>query len=724
MNTKFAVATLTAEHLQELTNIAVQAFRDDPYYESLFGTGNIDKPLYDMFNECAKGCIECGVIKGAFCAETNELVGYIMLFDFNYVRVNNPHYYNSIFPAEYNCNALSTKIAEFVGRYSEYYYILSVAVHPKWQRQGICGVMLDNIRKEFVHYNLISDVSSSVMHHLFCDKFGFEEVFADGTLRIVHHLSNIPNRINECYAKQDIAFVVPDDFDTTLLPDVKRCDKGITQPYIEQLADAFTYRTNGNGSAVVQRVVGTIKTLQYWHRIVNSLFCEEIVVDIDGEDALCYLQSAHCPSNPNCLAEMKMLAEQYDEEFDVETDTFTCVPIEYTSLERLVEQGERPRNINRIIQCLRFRTDYETGMFVDNNDSDSNLSARIKRYYLGCYNVRLYSEKSISFSVCADNDNIISDNLVVGVIASVDSRTSCGVLHLVVMSSNVPISQYLDSVARNQIMVHTENGVVNLYTLLEQKFFICKRGLSKNYVSIHQNRNRLDEQMLASILYSETYYKSEEGLGKVIDPGIMNQLSNESGSAQYNYASLYTHTNTVVQIAPMCCGFQDRIVSETVTMFYVEMVMFEESAIDIMSARIVDFLAKVDAIKPKKIFQNIVALYGEDTKSMEFWDLRLNYPSSRVSINLVRDAFQIDKQRQQLELKKEQLFSVSEVRSNLHSYVESQVVTIVGALLSVISLLECIYAPDKRTQLLFAVVTVAIFILYTRYASIIRKRRK
>ncbi len=724
MNKDFAVATLTAERLVELSNLAVLAFRDDPYYRTLFGEGDIDEQLYGIFNNCASGCIENGVVKGVVSTSTNELVGFAMLFDFNYVRVSNTQFYNDIFPAEYGCDTLANKVAEFVGRYSEYYYILSVAVSPKWQRKGVCGLLLDDIQKEFGHYNLISDVSSPILYRLLCEKFGFGEVFADDNLKIVHRLSDVSSRVNECYVKGDIAFVVPNDFDTTLLPEVKRCEKGITLQHIEQLPDALTYRTTGCGSALVQRVEGTIKTLQYWHRLINSLFCEEIVVEVEGKDTLCYLQSAHCPTNPNQLAEMKALAEQYDDEFDVETDTFTCVPIEYTSLDRVVECKERPRNIHRIIQCLKFRTDYETGVFVDNNDSDSNLSTRIKRCYLGCYKVRLYSEKSISFSVCADNDNAITDNLVVGVIASLDRRTSCGVLHLVVMSSNVPISQYLDSVARNQIMVHNGGEVVSLYALLEQKFSIFKRGLAKNYVSIHQSRKGVDEQMLASILYSETYYKSEEGLGKVIDPGIVDQLGKESGSAQYNYASLYTHTNTIVQIAPLHCCFQDRIISETVTMFYVEMVLFEESAIDIMSARIVDFLAKIDTKKPKQIFHNIVALYGEDTKSMEFWDLRLNYPSSRVSINLVRDAFQIDKQRKQLELKKKQLFSVSEMRSNLHSYVESQVVTIVGALLSVISLLECIYAPDKHTQLLFAVITVAIFVLYIRYASTVRNRRK
>jgi hypothetical protein len=260
--------------------------------------------------------------------------------------------------------------------------------------------------------------------------------------------------------------------------------------------------------------------------------------------------------------------------------------------------------------------------------------------------------------------------------------------------------------------------------MLQRRFSIFKRGSAKNYVSIHEARENIDDQMIASILYSETYYRAEEGLGKVVDPGIMDQVCKEMGLAQYNYASAYFHSNMVVQIAPLSCSFKDRIIGETVTMFYVEMVLFEESSIGNMSAKIVDFLTHADSEKPKRIFQNIAALYANDTKSMAFWDIKVNYPSSKVAINLIRDAFQIEKQREQLELKKQQLYSISEVRSNLHSYVESQIVTIVGALLTVISLLDLVIAPDKHLQLAISPLVVLIFILYVRYASSVKERRR
>lgn len=724
MKQEVVVRALSTADVDELSKLAAQVFRDDSFYATIFPESNIEEELCAMFAKCARMCLDGGYIVGAFEGETNKMVGFSMLFDFNFVRENKPQFYEEIFPAEHNLYQLSRRIAEFVGRYSEYLYILSIGVSPQWRRRGVCRSILESITTNFAHYNIISDVSNPLMGEILCRQFGFKEAFVHDQLRVVHRLSDIADRVGECYAQVSVRFVVPNGFDAQLLPDVEsvKCDVEVRN--IASVGNSLAFRADATQSTTVQLVVGTIKTLQYWHRLINPIFCDETVVEVDGADALCYIQEDEQQSNPDQVEAAQTLLSQYGEEFTLGTDTITSIPIEYCDLSKLVEPSKRPRNIQRIMQCLRFRTDYETGMFVDDNDSDSSLSKRIVRRYLGSYNVRLYHESQISFNLSCEEEQVISDNLVVGVVASVDSYTSCGVLHLVILSSNVPISQYLDSASRNQIMVRLEGETINLFSMLQRRFSIFKRGSAKNYVSIHEARKNIDDQMLASILYSETYYRAEEGLGKVVDPGIMDQVCKEMGLAQYNYASAYFHSNMVVQIAPLSCSFKDRIIGETVTMFYVEMVLFEESSIGNMSAKIVDFLTHADSEKPKRIFQNIAALYANDTKSMAFWDIKVNYPSSKVAINLIRDAFQIEKQREQLELKKQQLYSISEVRSNLHSYVESQIVTIVGALLTVISLLDLVLAPDKHLQLAISPLVVLIFILYVRYASSVKERRR
>ena len=717
------VKALSMADIDELSKLAAKVFRDDSYYATIFSESNIEEELCAMFGRCARMCLENGYVVGAFDCDTNEMVGFSMLFDFNYVRENKPQFYEEVFPSEHNLCNLSHRIAEYVGRYSEYLYLLSIGVSPQWRRRGICKTILESVSADFGHYNFITDVSNPLMNDILCSQFGFKEAFTYEQLQVLHRLSDVSERVGECYAQERVRFVVPNDFDTELLPELESVKCDIELPHFAPIENALAFRPNFAHTVTVQLVEGTIKTLQFWHRLVNPIFCDEIVVAIDGADALCYIQEDEQTLNPNQVEAAKLLSPQYGEEFSLGTDTITSIPIEYTELDKLVETSKRPRNIQRIMQCLRFRTDYETGMFVDDNDSDSSLSKRIVRRYLGSYSVRLYHESQISFSQSCEEERVISDNLVVGIVASVDSYTSCGVLHLVVLSSNVPISQYLDSASRNQIMVQVDGEVMNLFSLLQRRYSIFKRGSAKNYVSIHEDRKSVDDQMLASLMYSETYYRAEEGLGKVVDPGIMDQVGREMGLAQYNYASAYFHTQLLVQIAPLSCGFKDRLIGETVTMFYVEMVLFEESAIGNMSTKIVDFLTYVDREKPKRIFQNIAALYANDTKSMAFWDIKVNYPSSKVSINLIRDAFQIEKQREQLELKKQQLFSISEVRSNLHSYVESQVVTIVGALLTVISLVDLVLAPDKHLQLAISPLVVLIFILYVRYASKVKHRR-
>ena len=713
MKADFSLRELAAADIEQLSNLAVEAFGDDSYFRELFGEDNLETKLCGIFKECASICLACGKVIGAFDRSSDAMVGFALLFDFNALRERYPNHYQTIFPSALGLNALSTRVEQIVGRYSEYLYMLALGVSHNYRKRGVCSLMVESVKSIYCQYNLIADISNPTMREILCSKFGFEEVGREGKLSIVRSLTDLADRVGECYAADEVSLLVPNNFDAQLLPEVKGVYTDIEVANLVQPSGSFSFVQSLQQSVVAQRIVGTIKTLQYWQRLVNPLLVEEIVVDVQGQDVLCYVESLPTESDASVALRNLTVAKQYKEEFELGCDIFTCVPIEYENISKLVEPAYVPRNIQRVIECLTFRTDFETGVFGDKNGSDSELSKRIVRRYLGCYKLRIYQESAMaSFGCACHDDDIISENLTIGVVASVDCQTSCGVLHLLLLSANVPLTQYLDSVSRNQLMVNIDGSSKSLFADLEQKYSIYKRGASKNYVCLHEERKNLDNQLLASILYSETYYRDEQGLGQVIDPGIMDQVNLEMGLSQYNYAVAYFHRNTLVQIAPLKCGLGDRIVSQTVALFYVEMVMFEESAIGGMTSKIIKFLADVESDKTRKTLQNIATLYDENARTMAFWDLKLNYPSSMVSIDRIREAFEIEKHREQLELKKTQLLNISESHGNLNAYIESQVVSVVGALLTIISLLDCIFTPDKRMQLLVAPVLMLLCLWY------------
>ena len=703
MRADFVLRELANADIEQMSTLAVEAFGDDSYFKGLFGKDNLEVKLHSTFKECASICLNCGKVVGAFDASGGEMVGFALMFDFNALRERHYHHYQSIFPAALGLDTLAVKVEQIVGKYSDYLYILALGVSPSWRRRGVCSLIVENIKRLYCQYNLIADVSNPTMHDILCSKFGFADMGRVGGLTIVRSLTSIAERVEACYAMDEVSFLAPNDFDAQLLPEVKGVHKDIKVENLACKSGSHSFEQRLQQSVVAQKIVGTIKTLKYWQRLVNPLLVEEIVVDVAGSDVICYVCSSVLGSDANTALRNLAVSRDYEQECELSCDVFTCVPIEYGDISKLVEPQYVPRNIQRIIDSLTFRTDFETGVFGDNNGSDSQLSKRIVRRYLGCYNLRIYQESEISSFGCAYQDShIISENLTVGVVASVDCQTSCGVLHLLLLSPNVPLTQYLDSVSRNQLMVNIDGTSKSLFAHLEQMFSVYKRGASKSYVCLHECRNMLDNQLLASILYSETYYRNEQGLGQVIDPGIMDQVHIEMGVSQYNYAVAYIHRNTLVQIAPLKCGLGDRIVSQAVALFYVEMVMFDESAIGGMTSKIIQFLADVESDKTRKALQNIASLYDENARTMAFWDLKLNYPSSMVSIDRIREAFQIEKHREQLELKKTQLLNISESHSNLNAYIESQVVSVVGALLTIISLLECIFTPDKRIHLVIA----------------------
>ncbi len=723
MRAEFVLKQIAADDIEQLSCLAVEAFREDSYFREAFKADDLDSTLYDIFKQCASICLECGKVVGAFESATNTMVGFALMFDFNNVREKHPQYYKKIFPEALGLNKLSAKVEKIVGKYSEYLYILALGVSPAWRKRGVCSLMIECIKQSYVQYNFIADISNEAMYDILCSKFGFESVGKVEQLSVVRSLTNLSERIDACYSMDDVAFLAPNDFDAQLLPEVKSCQRDVEVGHLAQQSGSLHFTQDIQQGVVAQIVVGSIKTLQYWQRLINPLLVEEIVVDINGRDVLCYVQQSLIGLDTDTCLRNLSVAKQYADEFDLGCDIFTCVPIEYEQISKLVESSQRPVNIQKVVDCLTFRTDFETGVFGDYNDSDSQLSKRIERRYLGCYGLRIYQESAMSSFGCAfDDSNIISENLTIGVVVSVDRQTSCGVLHLLLLSPNVPLTQYLDSVSRNQLIINIDGESKSLFAYLEEQFAIYKRGASKNYVCLHEDRKKLDNQLLASVLYSETYYRDEEGLGQVIDPGIMDQVNLEMGLSQYNYAVAYFHRNTLVQIAPLKCGLSDRILSQTVALFYVEMVMFEESTMGSMTSKIIKFLADIDNDKTKKTLENIATLYDENAKSMAFWDLKLNYPSSMVSIDRIREAFQIEKHREQLELKKMQLLNISESHSNLNSYIESQVVSVVGALLTIISLLDCLFTPDKRIQLLVAPVFMLLCLWYLHRSRGKRKK--
>ncbi|WP_444643972.1 hypothetical protein ACRQU7_04260 [Caproiciproducens sp. R1] len=146
----------------------------------------------------------------------------------------------------------------------------------------------------------------------------------------------------------------------------------------------------------------------------------------------------------------------------------------------------------------------------------------------------------------------------------------------------------------------------------------------------------------------------------------MEIVENEHGMAQYEYAHGYAYSNIFVQISDTFpFEITDRIEFESITQFYIELLMFEESAIVSTNEKIVKFLSPGGDPTPNEVLFRTHQIFDEYSRTIEFWDIQVNYPSSKKSLAMLRDAFRINEQLQRLERNQNQLQRVFDTQRDL-----------------------------------------------------------
>lgn len=706
MDYVYTFRTLSEDFFDSVVTILLQGFSDDPYFKSL-GKGQKNKNyLADVFGRGLRFCYKHGIVYGCFLDES--LVGVSLWFDFKRILCEKPEDLQDIF--EYSSEndeafCLNEKIVNrVIGTSYACMYLLSLSVKPKFQRKGIASQMIKNFKDCYSQYDIFTDVSNPSLSKYLIGKMGFSKESSLEECDLLLYRSSLNSAIDHFINEEYIPLAVPDGYDfSVIFPDV------IPQ---KAIASFVNYKKNEspfliqdinepNKKVNIIRISGS--QLYKWQQVVNPLLSEEVIVKTDKGYALSYVRNAN-DLRPY-LRYKKDFIEQirnHLEEWDCVTDIYTLIPVEYNPKHGTLKQVNQDNNqTSLIIDSLNFRTKYESGVLIGEQTSNT-FYKRIERKLIEIIDLCLYEELSYSMG---NKQAPIGQPASAALIFSRDLRTNCGVLHIVLLSCGLFPTQYLDSVSRNQIyVVQKEDGKqthINIYEYVQEKYGIFKRGKAKNFINVHKSRNALDNALLASMLYGETYYHEGEGLSNVIDPEMVEKTQSYYGEAQYNYASAFFYTNSLIQVYDSFNSVYDRIVNQSLTLFYVEIILFEESAIGIMNHEVEYFLTRIDSYSHHSLIKKINKLYNDNLKTIAFWDITVNYPSSNKSIENIRKAFKIENLRTQLERNKQQLVSVSELRENYLSYWEGRIISILGVFLTVISITEFIIDPSKSKSLIY-----------------------
>ena len=705
-------------HIPLVADLAGECFIDDPFYLHLSAEREKRMQLIrDIFAESIRICVDHGY---AYMRMEGEMVvSFALWFNYGKLKSEYPDDFNFIFKGSEVAQNIKTslsdefyKIDNYLKGNREYLYLLAIGVRKEYQRKGYATQMVRIVQDCFPNYNLFSDISNKDSVALYL-KLGFRVVGEYEHCSFVRYLSE-QDTLPVISAQNKIWLAVPSGLS------LKKMDINATKrdtiklEYVKDEGGYFSPSPVGGDKADLYYL--SYKDLIKYQRYINVQFFQEIKLQEENRTIVYYTSVE--PFFPGFRNYEEFLAnyDAHHKEWSIIPDVYISIPIQYNDRKRFAGVIERTFVSNRVLEALNFRTTYEAGIPVKNID-DKMFKYRIERFYLGRVSVQIQEEKQLSFNGLAGESQPCGDAISVDLILSIDKETRMGVLHLVSLSCGLLITQLLDSTSRNQINVLNKGESLNFYKYLETEFGIEKKGSAKSFLTIPQNRKEVPQDFLASVLFAETLYEEGEVLGKVVDKDIWKLLSSPYGIAQYDYATVYTFKNVVVQMSQSFQGdMASRLAMESVTLFYIELILFEEAAIEIANEEIVKFLVNINQYTHRNVLKSVNQILTTHVKSIEFWDIQVNYPSSVASINNIRNAFGIGKLRAAFQRNKEEILTIYNMRSDIVDKAEANFIALIGSIFTIVSVINFILEPKNHLVFIsFGLFVLVLLFLYKRY---------
>ena len=167
-----------------------------------------------------------------------------------------------------------------------------------------------------------------------------------------------------------------------------------------------------------------------------------------------------------------------------------------------------------------------------------------------------------------------------------------------------------------------------------------------------------------------------EELGKLTAYEFEDVLTKELGDAVYDYSSEYISKSVVLECGDTYKDYcVERIDFAVVALYYIELLAIEDSAIGNCDTGISDFINNyyernvTFGQKVKRLFLGFTSsevlgqiddLVFEYAKTIDFWNPQLNYSSSMLRLEMMRERFKISEDVELLDRDREEITSIYE----------------------------------------------------------------
>ena len=712
--------------LASVLSLFCEVFAEDAYYAAMYGEGAdlaacMRRDFGPSIAYGLRGGASLGVYEGA------RLVAFLLACDYRALAAD-PAASAMIFGTGHRDENDDEKKAFAALREAmpegPTLYGLSLGVSPALRGAGLGSLLVDRLLAEHPDYALVSDVSNTASLGIYRARgFRLEEI-AEGYTFVY-----LPAGGRAGYPYPERVRVAVAD------PSVLSRELGLTPTLLGKrfVADAAL-----SGGALVlapgEIAEAALVEMSYHDLLVYQRYLGILDYnEVDLATAVAYVRYRTQPHFDPCEAENRTLAEGRAREWSAVPDIFLSIPVTYRDTEKFAGEGAYATRgsavVDAILQNLEFRTSYEAGIAAgQSNDDGAVFKSRIRRVSLGAVTLSLCDESTLLDRTCRP----IGKPHRVELYLSYETGSACGVVGVAALSCPFMASVFFDNVSRNQILVTEGGESVNLYEYLATRFSLFKSGTPRIFAVLpHERGTVFTDAAIGSLLSGETIYADGENFGEIIDSEILSLVRSQHGLGQYNRGCVLAYRNVVLQFdGRLRASLADRVAEEIITQFYIELVEMEDAAINMTDAAIVDLLANTAVSDPVEYLEAVETIHENYAKTVCFWDVLVNYPTSQKSIEMLRRAFCIDRQVERMTRNREQMRAVFEAKCEIIDRSDSRRVDASLAVLSVLAvfgaLIDCYdfigawQGPFAPVPLLILQILFTVGILTTGIYAVLR----
>lgn len=686
------LSVLQVSDVETTMHLFAECFFDDPYYARMFTDPRTrSEEMKKAFQPAIAYCLNHGECLGV--REGSRLIAFILCFDYKALLEKDEAAFRMIFGGDIPASAppyhdtLHAVVQELRGRTL---YCLSVAVDPAYRRQGLASGLLSYLMSKHPDCNFAGDVSNELSLEMYRRRQFAITLIDEGYYLAIHRYSD---RTDAVLSDGAVNVAVPD---TELLtrqhiPFRLVKDAAAVCGYDIQNAHGVPYFIQKDSAVCLAPVV----QLEYpdhllFQRFINVAQYQECV----SGHFLFYALVTPYACAPLLNRELEDMLPSRQPEWSLIPDVYVSIPVQYQEIERLSgATDERASHADALLKNLDFNTYYEAGVPSRSASVDDSASfkRRIQRFYLGKLRVQVTSE--ITQERAQDVGEPLGAPAYVDMYISVDKESDCAVLTLYSLSSPFLLSHFMDNVIRNQLMIVEADRLVNVFDYLSDRYHVVKRGTPKIYAIIPKEKDVLSPSQIASLLAAETIYPDGEHFGRIIDSEILSLVSNEQGMAQYDRVVVYVYTNVVLQFQkhgddpPL---LRDRIQEASIMLLYIELTLLEEAAIHIVDREICRLFTEDSIADPVDFLTRVNGIYDNYSRTIDFWNIQVNYPTSQNSIKMLRSAFKIREQLEHMERNQQQLQLVFSTKCDIIDRKNSKRMDTSLAVISVLTIISAL----------------------------------